>query len=312
VGLKEEGIRLWDANELKPIGGPMRETDREVTALAFSPDGRTLVAVAESGMASVWDVDTRSLRHGPFRADSYAVGVSISADGKTFVTAGGGAVWVRSVATGEAVTSVGFGAAGDVALSPTQPLAAFAREGVLAEDQGDAEIWDVERSRRIKTLNTGAEDQEYFTGWAIAFSPDGRLLASPGRGGLVNLWDVRTGRLVRAFEHNVGTAVHSLDFSPDGSILAISGGDSFASLWDVATGIQIGPRLTAGGRAAKVDFSPDGRRLLETHANGEGAVWDVDSDSWKQRACAIANRTLTREEWREFLPGRTYEPACTS
>jgi WD40 repeat protein len=221
-------------------------------------------------------------------------------------------VWVRSVVTGEAVTSVGFGAAGDVALSPTQPLAAFAREGVLAEDQGDAEIWDVERSRRIKTLNTGAEDQEYFTGWAIAFSPDGRLLASPGRGGLVNLWDVRTGRLVRAFEHNVGTAVHSLDFSPDGSILAISGGDSFASLWDVATGIQIGPRLTAGGRAAKVDFSPDGRRLLETHANGEGAVWDVDSDSWKQRACAIANRTLTREEWREFLPGRTYEPACTS
>jgi WD40 repeat protein len=262
-------------------------------------------------VASAWDVDTRSPRGKPVRADSYTVGVSISADGKTFATAGGGAVVVRSVATGSLVTSVGFGAAGDVALSPTQPLVAFAREGTLEEDQGDAEIWDVARSTRIRALTTGAEDDEYFLGWAIAFSPDGRLLASPGRGRLVNLWDVRTGKLVRAFEHNVGT-VHSLDFSPDGSLLAISGGDSFASLWDVAAGAQIGPRLTAGGRATKVDFSSDGRQLLEVHANGEGAIWDVDAESWKRRACALANRTLTRAEWRDFLPGRPYEPACSA
>ena len=110
----------------------------------------------------------------------------------------------------------------------------------------------------------------------------------------------------------MGTAVLSLEFSPDGSVLAISGGDSFASLLDVATGAQIGPRLTAGGRGTMVDFSPDGGRLLEVHANGEGAVWDVDPDSWKRRACAVANRTLSREEWAEFLPGRPYEPACAS
>ena len=54
----------------------------------------------------------------------------------------------------------------------------------------------------------------------------------------------------------------------------------------------------------------DGRRLLMTHGDGKGAVWDVDAESWAQRACAIANRTLTPEEWEEFLPGRPYEPAC--
>ena len=40
-----------------------------------------------------------------------------------------------------------------------------------------------------------------------------------------------------------------------------------------------------------------------TLANGEGAVWDVDPASWARRACALANRTLTREEWETFLPG---------
>jgi hypothetical protein len=61
-----------------------------------------------------------------------------------------------------------------------------------------------------------------------------------------------------------------------------------------------------------LDISPDGRRLLITHGNGQGAVWDIDPESWEQRACAVANRTLTRVEWEEFLPGRPYEPACAA
>ena len=104
----------------------------------------------------------------------------------------------------------------------------------------------------------------------------------------------------------------TLDFNPDASILAVSGFEPIASLWDVATGARIGPTLTAGSRRAEIDLSPDGRQLLETHGNGEGAVWDVDPESWKRRACELANRTLTREEWEEFLPGRPYEPACRS
>ena len=61
-----------------------------------------------------------------------------------------------------------------------------------------------------------------------------------------------------------------------------------------------------------IDLSPDGHYLLETHGSGQGAVWDVDPESWERRACALANRTLTRQEWEEFLPGRAYEPACAS
>ena len=148
-------------------------------------------------------------------------------------------------------------------------------------------------------------------GYALAFTPDGRVLASGGIGDrFVHLWDVEKGKLLRELEQNVG-GVHSLEFSRDGRTLAVGGyGEPYAALLDVATGLQIGPRLTAGRDSATVDVSPDGRSLLQTHGNGEGAVWDIDPESWARRACALANRTLTQEEWKKFLPGRPYKPAC--
>jgi WD40 repeat protein/tRNA A-37 threonylcarbamoyl transferase component Bud32 len=314
VGLTGDGIGLRDAMTLKPAGAPLRGTQGEVNGLAFAPDGRTLVAVSQKGFATIWDVGSRSLRPPfAFGVDSYALGVSVSADGRTFATAGGSGVAIRDVVTGTFLASVGDGdMAGDVAFSPTEPLVAFAREGTRGANRGDAEIWSVPDGSSVGVMRPVGGGEDYFTGWAVAFSPDGRLLASPRDDGSVGIWDVHSGGLVRAITPNVGAAVLGLDFSPDGRMLAVSGGDSFASLWDVANGSQIGPRLTAGGRGATVDFSPDGRRLLEIHANGRGAVWDVDPESWKRRACGVANRTLTREEWNAFLPGRAYAPACTT
>jgi WD40 repeat protein len=308
VGLKGEGIELRNAKDPTEIVGRMKATGGEVTALAFSPDAQTLAAVTRSGNATVWDVEARSLRKGPFSVDTYWVGASISADGTMLATAGQFGVTLWNIATGATLGSIGDGfAAGDVTFSPTGPLVAFVRDGYQQPGGGNAEVWDVARLSRVATMETDSGDA---LGWVIAFSPDGRMLATGGADALVHLWDVRSGKLVRELEQNVGNAVWSLEFSPDGSVLAMSGGDAFASLWDVGTGTPIGPRLKVGGREAMLDLSPDGRRLLMTNGDGEGALWDIDPGSWAQRACALANRTLTRQEWAKFLPGRRYEPAC--
>jgi WD40 repeat protein len=319
VGLKQDGIGLWDARDLTRAGAPLLETRGEVTGLTFSADGQTLAAATRNGKLTVWDVESRSLRQAAFRVDRWlAVGVSFSADGTMLATAGGEGVKLWDVATGETLGRVGDGsAAGDVAFSPTEPFVAFVREGwdytsdvrggSAVKGGGIVEIWDVARRSRIRTLEVEAD----VLGGAVAFSPDGRTLATGGADPLVHVWDVRTGRLLREIEQNVGNAVWSLEFSPDGSVLAMSGGDPYASLWDVATGEQLGPRLGGfGSREATIDMSSDGRRLLMTHGDGRGAVWDIDPTLWKQRACILANRMLSREEWEEFLPGRPYEPAC--
>lgn len=300
VGLKEQGLQLLDARELTPSGAPLLDTGGEVKSLAFSPDGQTLAAAALSGQVTVWDVRSRSLLRAFFVGSPAYPAVSISADGTTLAAASHFGVELWDIATGDRLDDIGVGGTSDVAFSADGALLALARP-----DTGGAEVWDAAQRSLISTVNG---EPTWFL--PVALSPDGRMLAlSGGDVGLVRLVDVRTGKVVRELDPR-GSGAMTLDFSPDGRVLAVSGNEPVASLWDVVTGAQIGPRLPAGDRKTMVDLSPDGHRLLMTAGNGQGAVWDVDPESWKQRACALANRTLTHEEWERFLPGRPYEPAC--
>jgi WD40 repeat protein/tRNA A-37 threonylcarbamoyl transferase component Bud32 len=303
VGLKEQGVALWDARKLTPVGAPLLDTDGEVKTLAFSPDGRTLAAVTET-MLTLWDVGSRSRLHEPLYAGnpSIVLAVGFSPDGATLATASsdrGLQLW--DAATGEALDSLGIGGASDLSFSADGAMIAS------VPSQGGAEVWDTATRTSIATFDgaPGNEDS------SVALSPDGHFLAVGGFGRVVRVWDVRTQKLVHELDQG-GNGAFTLEFSPDGRTLAVSGFEPAASLWDVATGTQIGPQLTAGDRRTMIDLSADGHLLLEVHANGKGAVWDVDPESWKRRACDLANRTLTHGEWEEFLPGRPYEPACAT
>jgi hypothetical protein len=63
-------------------------------------------------------------------------------------------------------------------------------------------------------------------------------------------------------------------------------------------------------RQVAPEFSPDGAYLFAITDAGRSYRWDVRPSSWEQRACAVAGRRLTRAEWREALPGRSYTPEC--
>jgi hypothetical protein len=57
-------------------------------------------------------------------------------------------------------------------------------------------------------------------------------------------------------------------------------------------------------------FFPDGRHVVTVFGSGHGIVWDVDPADWVSRACAIAGRSLTRDEWAQFVSGAPYHPSC--
>jgi WD40 repeat protein len=147
---------------------------------------------------------------------------------------------------------------------------------------------------------------------ALAFSRDGKTLAAATFDGRVRLWDPRTGAARGPAWAAAGGPVLSVSFSPDGSVLATSRDDGTAALWDIGSGKRIGAPLTGPPGPTVAAFDPTGHTLATAFNDGTVLLWDVDPASWLKQACAVAARRLTLQEWREFLPGRPYQPSCGS
>ena len=120
-----------------------------------------------------------------------------------------------------------------------------------------------------------------YTVYAVAFRPDGKLLASADADGTVRLWNPVTRRAVGPPLHATARhGVYGVAFSPDGKLLASAGGDGTVRLWDPATGRRVGKTLHASGRTTArygvraVAFSPDGKLLASAGADGTVRLWN--------------------------------------
>jgi WD40 repeat protein len=336
-------VRIWQIADVggswSRTPGTIRATFRghlgPVTALAYSPDGRTLASADRTGVVKCWDpaLDSQSQ---PLEQQPYAIqGVAFTPDARTLISAEYANIRTFDPATGRRTGGFALGHwAFAMALAPDGRTLATA--GEAGEDGGPPaliRLWDLASGRAIADL-APREDSERAT--AIAFSPDGTLLAAgvernnPAVGGVVSwveLWDpARQSR-----SRTVPDSSAPLAFAPDGSVLAAVGPGGVMQFYDPATGAACAGTWPRIAGVTAIAFSPDGTLIAAATTNHGVAVWDLASG--RQRAAleglarplAFAPDGLTllaRDDrdlvlvqvatWQELLRlnGHIYAPDC--
>lgn len=146
---------------------------------------------------------------------------------------------------------------------------------------GDAGVSGVAYQFKI---SDGTKVRE-FTGhtdalYALAISPDGKLLTTGGYDQKIKLWDLSTGKEVRTIKGHNG-CINALAFRPDGKVLASASADRTVKLWNPATGDRFDTFSQPLKEQLTVAFSGDGRTLIAGGADSRLRIWRV-SDSAKE------------------------------
>ena len=322
VGDRTGAVARWDVTDpanARRLAGPVPTHDNEVAAIAFSRDGRLAATVGFQDSLQLWDVSDAAgltplgepIPVGDVRA------VVFFADSRTLATAAtdrGVELWdISEPATPQRLGELEpDGQAWALDYAPDRSLLAV---GGLT---GRTTLWDVSDPRQPRRLGEPLPARRSGT-YVLAFSPDGSLLAAGDADGSLVLWDVtdptRVTRIGRPIQLH-GDNIRSLSFSVDGSLLISSSWDGQSVLLDL--GYPARPvELTRGFTAQPiVAASPVGPFFVASGAAQafvevfDYSVMSSHREHLVERACAIAGRGLTEQEWAAVLPTIPYHDTC--
>ncbi|MDB5312772.1 MAG: repeat protein [Gemmataceae bacterium] len=282
-------VRVWDVSAKKVVR-ELPGHESAVLAAAVSPDGKVVVSGAADRTVRGWDPEAGKPLWA-WTGKTAVCGVAVRPGGKQ-VAAGtaDGTLVVLDVSAGAGPKEV---SAQPAHVAGVAAVAYSPDGGKLATAGGDGvlRIWTLGETGKPQSLHRfeGLARPGSSSGFsplsAVAFSPDGRAVASAGADAVVRVWDVQTKAEVRGLRGHAEWAT-AVAFGPDGRLLVSAGADKTVRVFELAPQEGSGPagHLLAANAVA---VSPDGKTVATASADETIKLWDLASG--RELATLIGN-----------------------